>query len=98
MKKILFASALASIMISCNQTELINNQANLMTVENATVGTNFIPGKYIVVLKSTPETKGMPKAVRDKVVALLTANGANAAARVESIKQNFSGHRPCSRI
>lgn len=80
MKKILFASALASIMVSCNQTELINNQANLMTVENATVGTNFIPGKYIVVLKSTPEIKGMPKAVRDKVVALLTANGANAAA------------------
>ncbi|MCP9763760.1 S8 family peptidase [Lacihabitans soyangensis] len=80
MKKTLLAAALVAITISCNQSDLINNQANVMTVENATTGTKFIPGKYIVVLKGTPETKGMPAAVRAKVVALLTANGANASA------------------
>jgi hypothetical protein len=80
MKKTLLAAALVAITISCNQSDLINNQANLMTVENATAGPKFIPGKYIVVLKGTPETKGMPAKVREKVVALLTANGANAAA------------------
>jgi subtilisin family serine protease len=80
MKKNLLAVAMVALMISCNQNEDINNHADLMKVENATTENRVIPGKYIVVLKGTPETKGMPEAVRTKVIALLTANGANAAA------------------
>jgi hypothetical protein len=80
MKKKLLAIALAAIAISCNQSNDIENKADLMSVQYATNGTKLIPGKYIVVLKSTPETKGMPSKVREKVLALLTANGANAAA------------------
>ncbi|MCA0366238.1 MAG: S8 family peptidase [Bacteroidetes bacterium] len=80
MKKTILAVALAVVAISCNQNEVINNQANLMTVDNAVGANKIIPGKYIVVLKSAPETRGMPAAVREKVVALLKANGANAAA------------------
>ncbi len=80
MKKSLLAASLVAIMVSCNQTDVIDNQAEIMTVENATAGSKIIPGKYIVVLKGSPETKGMPSRVREKVVALLTVNGANATA------------------
>jgi subtilisin family serine protease len=80
MKKTLLFAATVATMISCNQKDLIDNQAELLKVENATTGPKIIPGKYIVVLKGTPETKGMPSKVREKVLALLTANGANASA------------------
>ncbi|MCP9767550.1 S8 family peptidase [Lacihabitans sp. LS3-19] len=92
MKKIiLFASTLA-ILVSCNQQAVDLDSAPLANSESVVSST--IPGKYIVVLKGDAKDKGMPAAVREKVLALLIKNGANAAAIdhvYSSALQGFAG-------
>ncbi len=88
---ILLASAMATL-LSCKNENLSTESAPLTSSESITGAA--IPGKYIVVLKGKPELKGMPTAVREKVMALLTKNGANEAAidHVFSVAlQGFSG-------
>lgn len=80
MKKLVLTALTAAILSACNEPNLIIDSAPLAHSESATTALTVIPGKYIVVLKAKPEGKGMPAAVRDKVVALLIKNGANAAA------------------
>jgi Subtilase family/Peptidase inhibitor I9 len=78
MKKIILLASSLAIMVSCKEQNVDLDSAPLAKTESA-VGSE-IPGQYIVVLNGEPEIKGMPVAVRNKVVALLTKNGANAAA------------------
>ena len=65
------ASAVA-IIISCKNENLSTESAPLASSES--ISGAAIPGKYIVVLKGEPALKGMPNAVREKVLALLTKN------------------------
>lgn len=78
MKKIIVLASTIAVMLACNQERISVDSAPLATSESITGSS--IPGKYIVVLKGQPELKGMPQAVREKVLALLIKNGANQAA------------------
>ena len=78
MKKIIFLASSLAFLISCNQQNVDVASAPLAQTESAI--TSEIPGKYIVVLKGDAKDKGMPAAVREKVLALLIKNGANSAA------------------
>jgi subtilisin family serine protease len=92
MKKfILLASSLA-LMVSCNHQNVDLDSAPISHTESAI--SSVIPGKYIVVLKGDSKVKGMPAAVREKVLALLIKNGANANAIdhvYSTALQGFSG-------
>ncbi len=80
MKKIVLSLFTASLLYACttNVDPLVQSEV-LNTTENATTGT-LIAGQYIVVLKDKPTGKGMPAAVKAKVIALLEANGASSTA------------------
>ncbi len=78
MKRLILLASTMAILLSCKNENLTADSAPLASSES--IFASAIPGKYIVVLKGEPELKGMPKAVREKVLALLTKNGANEAA------------------
>jgi subtilisin family serine protease len=96
MKKIFGFMAVLAVFSACESSEMIDNQAELANVDFAMAGAEnkIIPGKYIVVLKTDEKLKGMPSAVREKVLDILKANGANANA-IEHVYshalQGFSG-------
>jgi subtilisin family serine protease len=96
MKKIFGFMAVLAVFSACESPEMIDNQAELANVDFAMAGAEnkIIPGKYIVVLKTDEKLKGMPSAVREKVLDILDANGANANA-IEHVYshalQGFSG-------
>jgi subtilisin family serine protease len=78
MKKLILMASMVAMFLSCKDQNLYTESAPLASSESI-MGT-VLPGKYIVVLKVVPELKGMPKAVREKVLALLIKNGADQAA------------------
>jgi subtilisin family serine protease len=81
MKKLVTLASLAVFFVACSPEKNQMDTAPFAKVESSTSGAGeVIPGKYIVVLKGKPESKGMPSAVREKVLALLVKNGANANA------------------
>jgi subtilisin family serine protease len=96
MKKIFGFMAVLAVFSACESPEMIDNQAELANVDFAMAGAEnkIIPGKYIVVLKTDEKLNGMPSAVREKVLDILEANGANANA-IEHVYshalQGFSG-------
>ena len=80
MKKIVLTMAVAFALYACSSEEIsLMDSADVVDVANAQ-GPSIIPGKYIVVLKSDVSMKGMPAAVREKVIGILTANGASSTA------------------
>lgn len=91
MKRLILMVATVGFLISCNQQDAIQNSAEVMKTESASTGKTIIPGKYIVVLKTSPESKGMPSAVREKVLALLTKNGANESAIEHIYSHSITG-------
>jgi subtilisin family serine protease len=95
MKKIvLLVSCLPFILNSCKSENISADAAPMLKTESLTTAGTIIPGKFIVVLKNETALKGMPNAVRDKVLALLTKNGANSNAIdhiYSSALQGFAG-------
>jgi subtilisin family serine protease len=80
MKKILLFASMLFMLDACTDETTNSVVPNAPSNLEMSAADKIIPGKYIVVLKNEPTMKGMPDRVREKVLSLLTKNGANDAA------------------